>query len=312
MSVAAADLNRIVQLVAELSRDPEANAAGASLDAVAARLGTTPHQVQQDLRTLTAISDDVGAEWLGSLSVWQEGDRVAVVSRGPYRRPIRFTPDELLAIRVGLAMERPGGEALAQRIGAALDREAVPGRHPGVHVDVAAGDGEARVVALAREAIKARRVMTLLYAGERDLAGAARQVEPCEVVAVDGRSYIVAWCRRAHGWRHFRADRVLYASLEAETFAARADFEALRSPSDVFRAADHGDEVVVRYSPQVARWLAERFPNARRLESGAVEVTHRVVEPAWLVRMVLQYGAEAEVVGPAPYREYVARAVGAP
>jgi predicted DNA-binding transcriptional regulator YafY len=67
----------------------------------------------------------------------------------------------------------------------------------------------------------------------------------------------------------------------------------------------------VRYSPQVARWLAERFPGARRLEDGAVEVTHRVVEPSWLVRMVLQYGAEAEVVGPASYREYVSRAVGA-
>ena len=67
----------------------------------------------------------------------------------------------------------------------------------------------------------------------------------------------------------------------------------------------------MRYSPQVARWLAERFPNAKQLKGGAVEVTHRVVEPAWLVRMVLQYGAEAEVVGPAPYREYVARAVGA-
>lgn len=121
----------------------------------------------------------------------------------------------------------------------------------------------------------------------------------------------MAWCRRAGDWRHFRADRVLDASLEAETFAARADFKPLRAPADVFRSAEGGDEVVVRYSPQVARWLAERFPGARRLEDGAVEVTHRVVEPSWLVRMVLQYGAEAEVVGPASYREYVSRAVGA-
>ena len=153
--------------------------------------------------------------------------------------------------------------------------------------------------------------MTMLYAGERDHSGAIRQVEPNQVVVADGRCYIAAWCRRAGDWRHFRADRVLDASLEAETFVARADFKPLRAPADVFRSAEGGDEVVVRYSPQVARWLAERFPDARRLENGAVEVTHRVVEPSWLVRMVLQYGAEAEVVGPASYREYVSRAVGA-
>jgi predicted DNA-binding transcriptional regulator YafY len=37
----------------------------------------------------------------------------------------------------------------------------------------------------------------------------------------------------------------------------------------------------------------------------------RIASVGWLLRTVLQYGAEAEVLGPPVYREAVKRAVGA-
>lgn len=295
---AGESLSRIVQLVAELSRDPAASEQGVVLADLAERLGTTPDRIQRDIRTLTSISDDAEAEWLQSLTVWQEGDRVTAVSRGPYRRPIRFTPDELLAIRIGLALEGEPGNSLAARFWSELGATA----HGEVPIGIAEpGYSEARVVALAREAIEARRVLRLLYAGERDSRGVDRQVEPHEVVAARGHWYIVAWCRRAGDWRHFRADRVLETQLESEIFARREGHQ-LGSDDVVFRTMDVPDEVVVRFSPVVARWLAERHPGARVLPDGSLEVTLRVVEPAWLVRTVLQYGDEAEVIGPPEYR----------
>src|SRR5690606_40411144 len=56
-------------------------------------------------------------------------------------------------------------------------------------------------------------------------------------------------------------------------------------------------EVAVRYSPRIARWVEERAPCERR-EDGSVVVRHRVADPRWVVRHVLQYGAEAEVLEP--------------
>lgn len=313
---AAAHLGRIVQLVAELSRDALASEVGIPLAALAARLGVSPETVQQDLRTLTAISDDAEVEWLQSLAVWQEGDRVAAVSQGPFRRPMRFTREELLAIRVGLALEGEAGVALAARLARELAGPPHPPLPPSpavgdtpVHVAGLPGEGELRVVALANLAIENGRVLTLLYAGERDFAGSPRAVEPHQVVHANGRAYIVAWCRHARDWRHFRADRVLDASIDAAEFEPRA-FLAVEQPKDLLRAGQADtDDVVVRYSPAVARWLAERHPEAKRLPDGALEVTHRVAEPAWLVRQVLGYADEAEVVAPAAYRAAVRRAV---
>ncbi len=302
---ASEHLNRIVQLVAVVSRDPQASSRGVPIGELAARLGTTAAQVRQDLRTLTDISDEPGAEWLQSLSVWQEGDRVAAVSRGPYRRPLRFTPDELLAIRVGLALEGDDGEALALRIAAVLAMESGDAR---VRLSGAA-DGEAGVIAVMRDGMDRGKTVCVKYAGERDRLGRERTIEPHQVVSLDGRYYIVAFCRREGGWRHFRADRVLDVQAEETSFTPRADFVPVTDPSEVFRSAADGDDVTVRYSPAVARWLGERFPDASRLADGSIEVTYRVVEPAWLVRMVLQYGAEAEVISPAWHRDNVLRAI---
>jgi predicted DNA-binding transcriptional regulator YafY len=306
MTGAAADLNRIVQLVADVSRDPRAGDDGVPIADLAARLGTTAAQVRQDLRTLTAISDEASAEWLQSLSVWQEGDRVSAVSRGPYRRPLKFTPEELLAIRVGLAMEGETGEALAMRLNEALGE--LKDQDPPVWIE-AANDTEAGVLALADREMAAGRTLRIKYAGERGGVPSVRSVEVHQVAGLNGTHYLMAWCRLKNDWRHFRVDRVLDAAVEDTAFEPRVLFERVETVADVFRSDAEGDEVTVRYSPSVARWMAERFPDARRLADGAVEVTYRVVEPAWLVRMVLQYGTEAEVVAPASYRARIARAV---
>jgi hypothetical protein len=52
--------------------------------------------------------------------------------------------------------------------------------------------------------------------------------------------------------------------------------------------------VTVRYSEQVARWVAER-EGAECEADGTLVVTHEVADMNWLVRHVLQYGGEAVV-----------------
>ena len=315
---ASAQLARIVTVVAELSRRDAAGEPALTLAEVASQHGTTPDQIQRDLRALTQASDEPDAEWLQSLSIWQEGDRLSVASRGPFRRPIRFAPDELLALEVGLATEAGDGQpddgnepaaALSRGLAEALG----PGASAAQRLDVApsAGAGEAAVAALARRAMDEHRVLSILYTDERDRAGTPRSVEPHQVVFAEGRIYVVAWCRRGGDWRNFRADRVIDAMLEDDSFEPRRDFEPFADGEAVFRAdADAVDEVTVRFSPGIARWLEERHPDAMLESDGSALVTFRVADPAWLVRHVLQYGPDAEVVAPAEYREAVCRAVG--
>lgn len=306
---ASAQLNRIVTMVAELSRREATGEPPLTLAQVAQAHGTTPDQVQRDLRTLTQASDEPSAEWLQSLAISQEGDRISVSSLGPFRRPIRFTADEILALQVGLATEPNAAATLSRELAALVHPDERAARS--FSVNQTAGSGEGEVADLAHRAVEEHRVLSILYTGEQDRMGSAREIEPHQVVQAEGRVYVVAWCRKSQGWRNFRADRVIDGMLENESFTPRADFTPFTKGQSVFRAAEEVvDNVTVKFTPEIGRWLEERYPDARREPDGSVLVTFKVANPSWLVRHVLQYGPDAEVIAPTEYREAVWRAVG--
>ena len=305
---ASTQLNRIVTIVAELSRREAAGERPLTLAQIAQAHATTPEQVQRDVRTLTQASDEPDVEWLQSLSISQEGDRLSVSSLGPFRRPIRLTGDEILALQVGLATEPDAETSLSRDLAAVVHLDDSAARS--FRVNQAVGAGESEVADLARHCVDEHRVLSILYTGEQDRAGSARDVEPHQVVEAEGLIYVVAWCRQSQGWRNFRADRVIDAMQEKETFTPRADFTPFTRGQSVFRAAaDAVVNVTVRFTPEIGRWLEERYPDARREPDGSVLVTFKVANPSWLVRHVLQYGPDAEVLEPAEYREAVRRAV---
>ena len=297
---AAGQLNRIVQLVAELSRRERNGEQPLSIAEVAASLGASAQDIERDLRTLTSAGDSADQDWLGSLSVFQEGNTVGVSSLGPFRRPIRLTPEELLAIQVGLSMENDGG-TLSHELAALL--ELPDGGADAVSAAQATGPDEGRVVDLARRAARERRCLEILYSGARAGEPIRRTIEVHQVMGDGGHWYLVAWCRNANAPRRFRAERVLEARLLDEPFVPRPELSESEAGHEVFAASEDAQrEVVVRFTPAIARWLFEDHPSAERDAQGGVTVRYAVAEPAWLLRTVLQYGAEAEVVAPPEYR----------
>jgi len=302
---AAAQLGRVVQLVAEMSRRERERPDLVSLATVAARLGVSKEQVAQDIRTLTLVKDDPEHEWLSSVLILQEGDRIALSSRGHFQRPVRLTPDQIAAIQIGLAMQsnrHPLSTELAKLLETGESAARVWRASDWV------GPGPEDVADVAITAARERRCVELEYAGS-DGAVSTRVIEVHSVIESAGRSYLVAWCRRSRARRHFRADRVLAARLLPETFTPRPAMETTDS-ADLFRAPPEArDRVRVRFSPALARWLVERHPDAERKDDGSVVVTYEVADVHWLVRTVLQYGAEAEVLEPNGYRQVMRRSV---
>jgi predicted DNA-binding transcriptional regulator YafY len=71
----------------------------------------------------------------------------------------------------------------------------------------------------------------------------------------------------------------------------------------VFLAAEPGT-LTVRYSPRIARWIAEREVGQPGAD-GSLTVEHQLADHAWAVRHVLQYGPDAEVIAPESVREMV-------
>ena len=302
---AVQQIPRLVELVAWLSQRDSGKPV--SYREAGRRLGVAADTIRGDLDALVDLSDDF-KPWLASLSVAITSDGFLAESRGSFRRPLRLSGDEALALVIGLLGVR-GGKALAARLGATLD--AAP---PAAAVECEYGLGPSPsahlegVLAAAREARDAHRKLEILYCA---LAGepARRVVHVHQVVRAPRGWYVIAWCEKVGDVRRFRADRILEARLLMDDFRPQVLFKPVERPEDLLRA----EEVVtarVAFSARIARWLEERYPDGRKAPDGRYVVTFKVADAAWFVREVLQYGAEAEVLEPEGLREAVKRAVG--
>jgi predicted DNA-binding transcriptional regulator YafY len=291
---------RLVELVAWMSQRDSNKPV--PYRAAARRLGVTEEVIRTDLSTLVGLTDAY-KPWLASLNVAILADGFVVESRGSFRRPFRLTPEEALAVVIGLAGSR-GGAALAKKLGAALsaapDADTVGrayglGPTPTAHLD--------QVLAQARQARAGRLKLEIHYCG-LGAEPASRVVHVHQVVQYFGVWYVIAWCEKVREFRHFRAERVLESRLLTQDFKPQILFKPIREAGKLLQA-EETVTAVVAFGPKISRWLKEQYPGGREDARGRYLVTFKVADPAWLAREVLQYGAEAEVVEPESLREAV-------
>jgi predicted DNA-binding transcriptional regulator YafY len=290
---------RIVSLVAELTRAEREGAAPPSLSKLAERHGVSEKAIKGDIEALTGLGDRVEADWLLSLNVALQGDRVSMRSGGPYRRPVRVSPGERLALHVALALQ-PDGAALASRLA-----ELWAGRATAGQADT---DAETTASRLTRAAAECREaIIDYVRDGEREPR--PRRVEPHQVVQARGHTYVVGFDVAAGAWRHYRLDRVHSLQETGRTFDRRPDFTPVDAADDIFRTSEPLDEVTVRFASGAAHWVTEHYIDHEVTPDGSVLVRYHTASPAWLVRTVLEHGSEAEVLEPAEYRDAVKAAV---
>lgn len=293
---------------------------GAALSELAEALETTEQRIAEDLEELTSRVYYRPGGWPDDIRILLEPDRVRVVHATGFERPVRLSRDETLC----LAMALRGGAAAA-RVRRAVDREALLARAE-AHLGRTGAGSDATLGAPERDsdpdtiretlmhAARERRPCALWYVKASAEDGSVRVVHPYAVVYAEGAWYSVAHCTFQEGVRVFRMDRVLAADVADGAFTVPDDFRVGDYVQDgrVFDGSG-GEEVRVRYSARIARWIRER---ARRetLEvedaaSGGVLVSHTLADPNWAVGHVLQYAPEAEVVGPEGVRGLVRESV---
>ena len=131
-----------------------------------------------------------------------------------------------------------------------------------------------------------------------------RAIDPHSLVFAEQMWYVVASTGDTT-LRIFRLDRVEAVAVLDETFE--------RDPSAGLRVQEAGRAFVsgtarhmtVRYSPRIARWVAEREQVPLDAD-GSLTLEHPVADDSWAERHVLQYGPDAEVLAPDAMRALVA------
>ncbi len=291
-----------------------ARADGASLAELASDLGVTEERLLRDIAEVTARANYLEPPL--DIDILIEEGRVTVWTTGEFRRPVKLSPREALALTLGLRLLAEGAvadraEAL-RALAARLDQALAHDKAAALAEDFALGAGDPSGeghLAILQEAARERRPCQLRYLKPADAEPEPRELHAYALVHAGGRWYALGYSPEADGVRAFRLDRILAVAPIDGSFEVPADFDPRdyvdrsgTAAGGIFRA-DQTVDVTVRYSARIARWIEESAKGSARKPDGSVEVVHPVADPGWLVRHVLYHGPDAEVVEPPAIRD---------
>jgi proteasome accessory factor C len=312
-ATAAEQLRRLLLALPALADDR-----AHSLSEIAERVGASEEVVRRDLTALVSRVSEEPAGFTEGVSLLLSADSVQFQTlSGHFRRPMALTREELHALDLGLAMlqhesppdERPVLERARTRLQRAIG-EVVNTEHNGRHASLANESVAAQEIRRTlQQCIRKRRIARITYRSATADADDVRPVQPLGVVWARGSWYLAAWCKRNEGLRVFRLDRIRAVTAEQTRFTFFAEFSlelVLRDGKVLI--GDEGEAMSVRYSPHIARWIAEREGLPLDVD-GSVTVEMEAIQEEWAVRHVLRYGPDAEVLAPAALREAVAEAL---
>lgn len=304
MSNALDDTRRLLSLVAYLRERP-----GARLDDVARAFGLGIDAIEADLGTLHMCGTSFMADDLLEPHVDSEG-RVWLDNADAPVRPVRLAPHEALSLLValralaGLSGLRDRDREALGRVTAKLEDAAGEAAEVAAHVSIEFEAEESSFATMDR-AIAEKRVLKLSYYVPRRDQVTERIVDPVRLLLVEGRPYLLAWCRTAEDRRLFRLDRVVSAQILDE--ASEPPTVAPFDPEDGLVQASPDDiEVVLELGPG-GRWVREYYPceSLEELPDGGLRVTLRTPDPSVVRRLALRLGEHGRVVAPAELADEV-------
>jgi proteasome accessory factor C len=290
-AVAEHEVQRILALVPWIVAHP-----GSTKTELAQRFGITETQLEDDLALVLMIGVPpyAGGDYV---DVEEDDDgRVTIRLADYFRRPLRLTPAEGLALlAAGRALLSVPGSDPSGPLATALDQLEAALDVPEMIVEV----GEPPFLHAVREATTRHERLDVDYwsAGRDELT--RREIDPLTVFYAMGAWYLSAYCHRVEGERMFRVDRIR-GVRDTGTHFDPPEPSPADEPARVFNPRPDDPMVTLRLRPSAA-WVAESYPTESVTEraDGTLDVVLVVSEPAWLERLVLSLGPDAEVIAPA-------------
>jgi proteasome accessory factor C len=280
---------------------------GTSLEELARVFGVNRGDLTNDLNLLfVAGLPPYGPGDLVDVQI--EGDRVWISMADHFSRPVRLTRGEALALYLGatalLGAEGPEAEALQGALKKL--REALGGAGPeDLHLEVEQAAGRRGPLEAVHQAAERReRIEIDYYSASRDEV-TTRQIDPEQVFSAIGNWYVVAWDRQSDEERMFRVDRIRDVRATGEGFEPRG---LLGQGRPLYDRSAEDLQVRLLLRPG-ARWVAEYYEVERATPRGKdLEVVLPAKDLAWVAKLVLRLGGEAEVLDPPELQDLARRA----
>lgn len=231
------------------------------------------------------------------IDVVTEDGRVWVRLGDYFRRPVRLTPPQALALVAagGAVLGTPGADTEGPLARALTKINRLLGSQEDLPVAVQLGEVPAAILDVVQDALARGRRLELDYWSYGRDERTVRLVDPARVWAHDGAWYLAGWCHTAGGERVFRLDRIAAARcLDDQPADWLAD---TASGGDApYTANEHDHRITLELDPDAA-WVAERFAvDSVDRTGGRLLVTLPVSSDSFLVRLLLRLGPQGRIV----------------
>jgi proteasome accessory factor C len=267
---------------------------GATVNEISERFGITATQLEEDLTVIWYVGlPPYTPDQL--IDVEFDGERVSVNLGSYFRRPLRLTPDQALALVAagqsllsvpGSDTEGPLARGLA-KLATALQVD--PGDAMAVHL----GETGTETLDRLREAVRrGRRVSLDYYSYGRD-ERSRREVDPHRIWAEGGNWYLSGHCHTAEGPRVFRLDRI----AAVEVLDQPVSTEPVDGETAVFNPGRDDARVTLALGTE-AEWVVDYYPHdgVEDGPDGRRRVALPVASERWLEQLLVRLGPAAEVV----------------
>ena len=161
------------------------------------------------------------------------------------------------------------------------------------------------------QALVENRLMAISYRSPVSGRISRRVIEPHHLQHYMASWVLIARCRRKNQWRKFFLARIRAFDLEPDTFTPRPAKEwrpLIEGAFGIFQG-EARLPVTLRFSPFRARWIREQLwhphQQIQELLDGSLEITFPVSDFREVKMMILQFGADCEVVAPEELRQEV-------
>jgi proteasome accessory factor C len=279
------------------------NRQGVEVEQAAREFAVTPAQIEADLALLFLCGTPGG--YHGDLieAEWDSG-RVFLGNADTINRPLRLGVDEALALIVGLralaAVPGIGERDAVVRALAKLEAATGSASAGSSRIQVLIDEGTSQeAMALAQEALAARRRVHLRYLVPSRDESTERDVDPMRVISFDAHWYLEGWCHRAEDVRLFRLDRIESLTILEEDGTPPATAQPRDLDSGVF--TPRADDLLVRLAlGPGATWVSDYYPteSVEPTQDGGAVITLRTADTAWLRRLMWRLGSQATVLEP--------------
>ncbi|MGR9107380.1 MAG: helix-turn-helix transcriptional regulator [Gammaproteobacteria bacterium] len=162
-------------------------------------------------------------------------------------------------------------------------------------------------------AVIARKRLDILYHGRARDKTTERSISPQRLVYYRDNWYLDAWCHLRSALRTFSVDRI--QPLRCEGLPAKEiteeTLDRLLTKSYGIFSGTPEHLAKLRFTPHAARWVADESwhpeQQSRILEDGALELHIPYSDPSELIRDILKYGSDVEVLAPESLRTEIAQ-----